>query len=324
MLFSNKFLVFITAALLASSLVAAEPVQKPDSVKSAPALSLHEGAKPSQAGMKRAAEAKHSSMQPGKPLAGKPSGAPPSGKPQGEHSKRSAESEPPSKPSGKPSGKPPSGAAVHNGAYGMRIQRRADAGRHLHVRANALDSDIHEMYAEFLAKAKREGRQAASYEEFLKHPKVVKKQQMAKRDSQSSSDDGDDGSDDGSSLSSSGSASASSSSSSGTDGETYAGQGTYYSPGLGSCGKTSSSSDKVVAVSHKLYDQYSSSGNSNSNELCGKQIKATYNGKSTTVTVVDRCTGCSSDDLDFSPSAFRQLASTSVGRLRNVQWSFVE
>ena len=48
----------------------------------------------------------------------------------------------------------------------------------------------------------------------------------------------------------------------------------------------------------------------------------TDNGKSVTVTVVDRCVGCAEYDLDFSPSAFGQLASLSVGRLNNVQWSF--
>ena len=32
--------------------------------------------------------------------------------------------------------------------------------------------------------------------------------------------------------------------------------GTYYATGLGSCGITNSDTDKIVAVSHLLYDQY--------------------------------------------------------------------
>lgn len=34
-----------------------------------------------------------------------------------------------------------------------------------------------------------------------------------------------------------------------------------------------------------------------------------------TVTVLDTCEGCAAGDLDFSPSAFQQLASQSLGRL---------
>ena len=41
-------------------------------------------------------------------------------------------------------------------------------------------------------------------------------------------------------------------------------------------------------------------------------------GKSVTVTAVDRCVGCNTWDLDFSPSAFSKLASQSVGRLSGV------
>ena len=37
-------------------------------------------------------------------------------------------------------------------------------------------------------------------------------------------------------------------------------------------------------------------------------------GKSVLVKVVDRCEGCAYYDLDFSPSAFDQLASESEGR----------
>ncbi|WFD26832.1 hypothetical protein MNAN1_001821 [Malassezia nana] len=101
----------------------------------------------------------------------------------------------------------------------------------------------------------------------------------------------------------------------------HSGDGTYYEPGLGSCGKTNSASDMIVAISHSLYDS-KATDNPNSNPFCGKRIKATYHGKSVVVTVVDRCTGCQHDDLDFSPAAFKKFAPMSEGRLKNVQWSF--
>lgn len=103
----------------------------------------------------------------------------------------------------------------------------------------------------------------------------------------------------------------------------HSGDGTYYDPGLGSCGKTNSASDMIVAISHSLYDSKATS-DPNSNPFCGKKIKASYNGKSVVVTVVDRCTGCQHEDLDFSPAAFKEFAPTSEGRLKDVQWSFTD
>lgn len=41
--------------------------------------------------------------------------------------------------------------------------------------------------------------------------------------------------------------------------------------------------------------------------------------------MVDRCTGCSLTDLDFSPHAFKELAGTlSVGRINGVTWAWDE
>ncbi|EIM80538.1 barwin-like endoglucanase [Stereum hirsutum FP-91666 SS1] len=93
--------------------------------------------------------------------------------------------------------------------------------------------------------------------------------------------------------------------------------------GLGACGITNVDSDKIVAVSEKLFDTYpGATNNPNANPICGKKIKASFNGKSTTVTVTDRCTGCALSDLDFSPSAFSELADESLGRI-DITWDFV-
>ncbi|KAI9608256.1 hypothetical protein KEM48_003390 [Puccinia striiformis f. sp. tritici PST-130] len=40
------------------------------------------------------------------------------------------------------------------------------------------------------------------------------------------------------------------------------------------------------------------------------------------VSVVDRCEGCSPDDLDLSPAAFRRLSPLNTGRLHGIRWSF--
>ncbi|KAJ7487043.1 plant expansin [Mycena latifolia] len=87
--------------------------------------------------------------------------------------------------------------------------------------------------------------------------------------------------------------------------------------GPGACGKTNTPDDLIVAVSHELFDHFA-------NPICGKKLKATHGGKSVTVTVEDRCAGCSGrGDLDFSPAGFKKLAPLSVGRIHNVKWEFV-
>jgi len=78
----------------------------------------------------------------------------------------------------------------------------------------------------------------------------------------------------------------------------------------------------IVAVSHLLYDAYPGYrlGNPNNNPVCGRNITATYQGKSVTVEVTDRCEGCELTDLDFSPGAFDKIADPAIGRLDGVTW----
>ncbi|KAI0057692.1 hypothetical protein BV25DRAFT_1812113, partial [Artomyces pyxidatus] len=98
--------------------------------------------------------------------------------------------------------------------------------------------------------------------------------------------------------------------------------GTYFSPGLGACGEKSSSKDLIVAVGHERFDDYpGATSNPNDNPICGKKITAHYGSKSVTVKVVDRCTGCSKNDLDFSPTAFSKLAAESKGRI-DITWEY--
>jgi len=108
----------------------------------------------------------------------------------------------------------------------------------------------------------------------------------------------------------------------------FTGDLTYYSPALGACGITSSSTDMVCAVSHIIFDAASTSGDPNQNPLCGKKIRVTrFNeqvnaNRSIDVTVVDRCVGCNADDLDLSPSAFDDLAAQALGRVTG-RWAWL-
>ncbi|KAG6819450.1 hypothetical protein H0H93_011799 [Arthromyces matolae] len=107
---------------------------------------------------------------------------------------------------------------------------------------------------------------------------------------------------------------------------TQTGQGTFYSTGLGACGITNTDSDYIAAVSWKLFDNFPGYNgvNPNDNPLCGKKVKVNYNGKTVTVALTDRCTGCDTTDLDFSPAAFDQLSEPSVGRIYNIQWDWLD
>ncbi|EIM89216.1 uncharacterized protein STEHIDRAFT_145905 [Stereum hirsutum FP-91666 SS1] len=104
----------------------------------------------------------------------------------------------------------------------------------------------------------------------------------------------------------------------------YSGDGTYYNTGLGACGVTNVDTDYIIAVSVDLYNSYpGATANPNLNPICGRLITATYNGRSVTAAVKDKCYACAEYDLDFSPAAFTQLAAESVGRIP-ITWQFID
>lgn len=111
----------------------------------------------------------------------------------------------------------------------------------------------------------------------------------------------------------------------GLDNTIHSGDGTFYATGLGACGITNSDTDMIAAIAHDNFDTFPGYNgvNPNNNPICGKQVVASYGGKSVTVTITDRCGGCNTDALDFSPSAFSVLADQSIGRIHNVQWHFI-
>jgi hypothetical protein len=75
--------------------------------------------------------------------------------------------------------------------------------------------------------------------------------------------------------------------------ETFTGDLTYYSPGLGACGISSTDNDDIVAISHFTFDAVQTGSNPNANPLCNRKLRAQreYKGKTVSVdlTVVDRC-----------------------------------
>ncbi|KAK4204582.1 RlpA-like double-psi beta-barrel-protein domain-containing protein-containing protein [Triangularia verruculosa] len=93
---------------------------------------------------------------------------------------------------------------------------------------------------------------------------------------------------------------------------------THYSPsvGLGACGQVHQDSELVVAISYADFDPQTPAGNPNNNPLCGRRLRASFEGKSVDVTVVDRCPSCSSGSLDLSPATFQQLADLGRGRIQ--------
>ncbi|KIY49807.1 hypothetical protein FISHEDRAFT_18796, partial [Fistulina hepatica ATCC 64428] len=87
---------------------------------------------------------------------------------------------------------------------------------------------------------------------------------------------------------------------------------TYYVVGLGACGWTSVSTDYVVALATEDYD---------SGSHCGDIVSITYDGTTSSATVVDECEGCSSGDLDMSESLFETFTTLSVGRFE-MSWEY--
>jgi len=98
-----------------------------------------------------------------------------------------------------------------------------------------------------------------------------------------------------------------------------------YDPGLGACGVTSANGDRIVAVSHLIFDAVQVGSNPNTNPLCGKKVRVKRLGGDVTVdlTVVDRCTGCKAQDLDMTEDTFSTLADVALGRVTGV-WSWLD
>ncbi|MFE5915459.1 cysteine/serine endopeptidase inhibitor, partial [Streptomyces wedmorensis] len=105
-------------------------------------------------------------------------------------------------------------------------------------------------------------------------------------------------------------------------GETRTGKMTWYDDaGTGACGTAiNAATQDLVAVSH----QWWTAANPNNDDLCkGISVQVTYNGKTITVPVKDKCPSCGSEHIDLSKSAFQKLANLDLGVVSGITWKFV-
>ncbi|KAH9456065.1 hypothetical protein MJO28_006077 [Puccinia striiformis f. sp. tritici] len=109
-----------------------------------------------------------------------------------------------------------------------------------------------------------------------------------------------------------------------TDISLKSGDATYYGTGMGACGIVSNDNSMIAAASQLLFDTFpGATPNPNLNPICGRKVKATYQGNSVEVEVVDRCVACAVHDLDFSPAAFAKLGAMEKGRLHGMTWEWM-
>jgi hypothetical protein len=108
-------------------------------------------------------------------------------------------------------------------------------------------------------------------------------------------------------------------------GQNQVGVATYYNDaGFGACGtQINAATEMLVAVSY----QWFTTANPNADPLCsGISVQVTYNGKTITVPVKDKCPSCDATHIDLSQAAFGQFASTDPNTtpgVLNVTWQFV-
>jgi len=97
---------------------------------------------------------------------------------------------------------------------------------------------------------------------------------------------------------------------------TYSGTATWFEVGLGACGFTDQDSDFIVALASPNWG-----GGSHCNQKL--QITNSKNKRTQTATVRDLCPGCSSGDLDMSPSLFEALADDLGLGVFEMTWNYV-
>ncbi|MFC9324045.1 cysteine/serine endopeptidase inhibitor [Kitasatospora sp. NPDC057015] len=101
------------------------------------------------------------------------------------------------------------------------------------------------------------------------------------------------------------------------------GKATYYTDaGYGACGtQINASTQLLVAVSHTWW----TTANPNNDPLCkGIAVKVTYQGRTITVPVKDKCPSCDSTHIDLSQPAFATFAPLGQGVINGLSWQFVK
>ncbi|GAA1083187.1 MULTISPECIES: cysteine/serine endopeptidase inhibitor [Kitasatospora] len=105
-------------------------------------------------------------------------------------------------------------------------------------------------------------------------------------------------------------------------GESRTGKMTWYDDaGYGACGTAiNAAAEDLVAVSTSWW----TSANPNNDDLCkGISVQVSYQGRTITVPVRDKCPSCSAEHIDLSKTAFQKLADLNVGVVSGITWKFV-
>ncbi|MEV8092735.1 cysteine/serine endopeptidase inhibitor [Kitasatospora sp. NPDC085879] len=105
-------------------------------------------------------------------------------------------------------------------------------------------------------------------------------------------------------------------------GQARTGKMTWYDDaGYGACGTAiNAAAEDLVAVSTAWW----TAANPNNDDLCkGVSVQVTYNGKTITVPVKDKCPSCTAEHIDLSKTAFQKLADLNLGVVSGITWKFV-
>ncbi|MEV6947475.1 cysteine/serine endopeptidase inhibitor [Streptomyces sp. NPDC051172] len=106
-------------------------------------------------------------------------------------------------------------------------------------------------------------------------------------------------------------------------GESRTGKMTWYDDaGNGACGThINAATEEFVALPAPLW---ANAANPNNDDLCkGVSVEVTYNGKTITVPVKDKCPTCSAEHIDLSKPAFQKLANLDEGVVTGITWKLV-
>jgi len=108
-------------------------------------------------------------------------------------------------------------------------------------------------------------------------------------------------------------------------GNQFTGDVTVYDTynGHGACGTILSDTAYTAAVSVESWgaDVWGSADNINKNPWCGKKATVNLNGKSVTVTILDKCMGCKPGDIDVTRAAWNELTDGAYGSRIVGSWS---
>ncbi|KAF8058628.1 hypothetical protein FPV67DRAFT_510872 [Lyophyllum atratum] len=98
----------------------------------------------------------------------------------------------------------------------------------------------------------------------------------------------------------------------------------FFTPGLGACGFTNTSTQIVASVSSTFFNTFpNATANPNKNPLCKRKLLITSGAKNITASVVDFFVDPAPFNVGLSPTAFQKFATLDDGIVPNVTWSVV-